>query len=119
MAISVVCAKCQARFNVSDKFAGQTGPCPKCKQPIKIPKAMGDVTIHGPSKPAESSQSGQMPTAPIIFKEESVSPISITILLVTGVLVLLAAYQHHAQQLAMCVELVTAQWREAQDASDG
>ena len=92
MAISVVCAKCQARFNVSDKFAGQTGPCPKCKQPIKIPKAMGDVTIHGPSKPAESSQSGQMPTAPIIFKEESVSPISVTILLVTGVLVLLAAY---------------------------
>ena len=72
MAISVVCAKCQARFNVSDKFAGQTGPCPKCKQPIKIPKATGDVTIHGPSKPAESSQSGQMPTAPIVFKEESV-----------------------------------------------
>ncbi len=92
MAISVVCTKCQARFNVSDKFAGQTGPCPKCKHPIKIPKATGDVTIHEPSKPAESSQSGHMPTAPIVFEEESFSPISITILLVTGVLTLLAAY---------------------------
>ena len=92
MAISVVCTKCQARFNVSDKFAGQTGPCPKCKHPIKIPKATGDVTIHEPSKPAESSQSGSMPTAPIVFEAESFSPISITILLVTGVLALLAAY---------------------------
>ena len=92
MAISVVCTQCQARFNVSDKFAGQTGPCPKCKHPIKIPKATGDVTIHEPSKPVESSQSGHMPTAPIVFEEESFSPISITILLVTGVLALLAAY---------------------------
>ena len=92
MAISVVCTKCQARFNVSDKFAGQTGPCPKCKQPIKIPKATGDVTIHEPSKATESSQSGHMPTAPIVFKEESFSPISVTILLVAGVLLLFGAY---------------------------
>ena len=72
MAISVVCPSCQARFNVSDKFAGQTGPCPKCKNPIKIPKASGDVTIHEPTKPAASSQAGHMPTVPIVFEEKSV-----------------------------------------------
>ena len=92
MAISVVCPSCQARFNVSDKFAGQTGHCPKCKNPIKIPKASGDVTIHEPTKPAASSQAGHMPTVPIVFKEESVSRITITLLFAGSVLLLLAAY---------------------------
>lgn len=88
MAISVICQKCHKRFNVSDKFAGQTGPCPKCKNPITIPKSNATVTIHEPAKPAETSQSGQMPTAPIVFEEKPISPVVITIV-VGGLLMLL------------------------------
>jgi len=48
MAIPVICPGCKTAFRVSDKFAGQTGPCPKCKAPIKIPAATGEVKIHAP-----------------------------------------------------------------------
>jgi hypothetical protein len=48
MAIPVICPGCKTAFRVSDKFAGQTGPCPKCKAPIKIPAATGEVKVHAP-----------------------------------------------------------------------
>jgi hypothetical protein len=48
MPIPVICPGCKTAFRVSDKFAGQTGPCPKCKAPIKIPAASGEVKIHAP-----------------------------------------------------------------------
>jgi hypothetical protein len=48
MAIAVICPGCKTSFRVSEKFAGQTGPCPKCKAPIKIPAASSEVKIHGP-----------------------------------------------------------------------
>ena len=92
MAISVVCSTCQARFKVSDKFAGQTGPCPKCKNPIKIPKASSDVTVHDPTEAAASSNVGHMPTSPIVFKQESFSRITLTLVFSAGVLLILAAY---------------------------
>jgi hypothetical protein len=79
MAISVVCSTCQARFKVSDKFAGQTGPCPKCKNPIKIPKASSDVTIHDPTEATASPNVGHMPTSPIVFKQESFSRVALTL----------------------------------------
>ena len=40
MPIPVICPGCKASFRVSDKFAGKTGPCPKCKTTIKIPEAV-------------------------------------------------------------------------------
>ena len=91
MAISVVCSKCQARFNVSDKFAGQTGPCPKCKNPIVIPKPAA-VTIHEPDRPTTSSKAGKMPTAPIVFKEETPSPVTISLIAAGLVGLLLASF---------------------------
>jgi len=36
------------RFSVADKFAGQKGPCPKCKVVITIPKKEEEVVIHAP-----------------------------------------------------------------------
>lgn len=48
MPISVVCPSCQARFSVSEKFAGKQGPCPKCKKPITVPNPVEEVTIHAP-----------------------------------------------------------------------
>lgn len=72
MAIQVVCSGCQARFAVSDQFAGRTGPCPKCKKPITIPAAaVKSVVIHEPEAPVTTSQgTGRPPTAPIISKEK-------------------------------------------------
>jgi hypothetical protein len=56
MPIQVTCPnpKCLTRFNVADKFAGQKGPCPKCKTVITIPKKEEEVVIHAP----EHSEAG-------------------------------------------------------------
>jgi hypothetical protein len=54
MPINVTCPGCMKRFTVADKFAGQTGPCPKCKTNITIPKKEEEVIIHAP----EHSEAG-------------------------------------------------------------
>jgi hypothetical protein len=48
MSIVVVCQACKTRFQVSEKFAGKQGPCPKCKAVITIPKLDEQVKIHEP-----------------------------------------------------------------------
>jgi phage FluMu protein Com len=48
MPINVTCPGCMKRFSVADKFAGQKGPCPKCKHIITIPKKEEEVIIHAP-----------------------------------------------------------------------
>jgi len=51
---------------VSDKFAGQTGPCPKCKSPIQIPKAASaEVVIHGPESGGPKNAKGRPVFKPI------------------------------------------------------
>jgi hypothetical protein len=55
MPIVVVCTSCKSRFTVSDQYAGRTGPCPKCKKPITIPKPEQAVVIHEP-EPAGAGQ---------------------------------------------------------------
>jgi hypothetical protein len=78
MAISVVCSGCKSRFSVSDQFAGRTGPCPKCKKPITIPKkSAAAVTIHEPEAPASKGAIGRMPTAPIVFHEKPLSIVNV------------------------------------------
>jgi hypothetical protein len=54
MPIQVTCPGCLKRFSVADKFAGQKGPCPKCKAVITIPKKEEEVVIHAP----EHSEAG-------------------------------------------------------------
>jgi hypothetical protein len=46
MAINVTCPGCLKRFEVSDRFAGQKGPCPNCNTIIDIPKET--VKVHAP-----------------------------------------------------------------------
>ncbi|MDO4587343.1 MAG: hypothetical protein Q4C95_08605 [Planctomycetia bacterium] len=46
MAINVICPGCMTRFQVSDKFAGKKGPCPKCACIIEIPKE--NLIVHEP-----------------------------------------------------------------------
>ena len=43
---------CKAQFRVSEKFAGKTGPCPKCKAKITIPAARPEVKVHAPEEAA-------------------------------------------------------------------
>lgn len=93
MPISVVCAGCKARFTVSDQFAGRTGPCPKCKKPITVPKVEAPaVTIHEPEAPVASSAAGRMPTAPIVSTEKPVSRAAFVIVGVGAVVALAMAF---------------------------
>lgn len=48
MAIQVICPGCMSRFEVSDRFAGKKGPCPKCSNLIEIPKEK--LVIHAPDE---------------------------------------------------------------------
>lgn len=48
MAINVVCPGCLKRFQVSERFAGQKGPCPSCNTIIAIPKEQ--VKVHVPEE---------------------------------------------------------------------
>jgi len=91
MAIQVLCSSCGSRFTVSDQFAGRTGPCPKCKKPITVPKpAVKAVTIHEP-EPATPTGPGQRP-ATVPFKRVDKPVATRTwILTAVGAIVLLFA----------------------------
>lgn len=49
-----------ARFTVADEHAGKTGPCPKCKKPIKIPKAEDEIVIHAPTPDGPTDKEGKL-----------------------------------------------------------
>jgi len=55
MPIPYTCPHCGKQFSVADQFAGQTGPCAGCGQPITIPLPPG---YAHPSQPRASSGSG-------------------------------------------------------------
>jgi hypothetical protein len=75
MAIQVICPSCRSTFTVSDKFAGRTGPCPKCKKPITVPSdAVKEVKIIGPEE--EAARPGRVPATPIVFVEHHVSRVA-------------------------------------------
>jgi len=48
MTIDVICTGCLKRFQVSDQFAGRSGPCPGCKTVISIPTLEDQVVIEEP-----------------------------------------------------------------------
>ena len=59
------------RFQVSEKFAGKKGPCPKCKAIITIPAVAEEIVIHEPehSEVGAKGASGQLVLKPIERKE--------------------------------------------------
>jgi hypothetical protein len=82
MPIPVICPSCKKRFQVSEKFAGQTGPCPQCKKPIRVPKLEEQVQIHAPEDApvgAAKSAAAQAAAAlkPIARKETKLKPVAI------------------------------------------
>ncbi len=79
MAINVVCPGCRKSFQVSDKFAGKSGPCPNCKRPLKVPAKSEEVQVHAPEAFASGGKtiSGKLITKPVAFKPSKVQPVMI------------------------------------------
>ena len=50
MSILVICPGCKKQFQVSEKHAGKSGPCPQCKAIIKVPKQEEQVVVHTPEQ---------------------------------------------------------------------
>ncbi len=90
MAIQVTCAKCFARFTVSDKFAGQTGPCPKCKTVITIPALNEQVVVHESAKGPKDA-SGRPVSRPIFRQETPITAIHWTMVGCGAVILLVVA----------------------------
>jgi hypothetical protein len=94
MKIVVVCTGCRKRFEVSEKFAGKTGPCPKCKAVIKVPELNEQVVIHAPEEfdRGGRSQSGQLVLKPISRTETKFRPLAAAAFTGAALLVFLAAW---------------------------
>lgn len=91
MPIPVLCPACKARFQVSEKFAGKQGPCPKCKAPITIPKLEDQIQVHAPEEFAAGGKTttGQAALKPIARKQTRFELVP-TMIAVCGALAVLA-----------------------------
>ena len=85
MSIRVTCTKCHTRFNVSEKFAGKEGPCPKCKAKIRVPMPADEIRIEAPKTKGPTDTQGRAIVDPIMRKETVLSTVQI-VLLVAGVI---------------------------------
>ncbi|MGE0758456.1 MAG: hypothetical protein AB7F89_16415 [Pirellulaceae bacterium] len=74
MPIQIVCPGCKKRFAVSEKYAGQKGPCPNCKTVIEIPKQQEEVVIHAPEAAGPKDSKGAAVIKPIARTETSFDP---------------------------------------------
>lgn len=100
MPIPVVCPGCKAAFNVSDKFAGKQGPCPKCKTPISIPKIdpkaapKEEIKIHAPEEATSGPKgaSGRPVLKPIERSDAKLSPVITGIIVLTIVVIFVGAW---------------------------
>ena len=92
MPINIICPSCHARFKVSEKFAGQTGPCPKCKEPIEIPEADAEVKLEEPDNFGPKDASGRATLKPIEREETDASPVGIAIIVAICVVSVIAAF---------------------------
>jgi len=79
MAILVVCNGCHARFQVSEQFAGKSGPCPKCKKVIQIPKlSETEVKFHDVASFGKGGRNaeGKLVLKPIARSETKLGPLA-------------------------------------------
>ncbi len=75
MSIPVICPGCKASFRVSDKFAGKTGPCPKCGVKIQVPEQAAEVKVHAP-EPVAKDAKGRSVTKPLGRIENEVGSVA-------------------------------------------
>ncbi len=81
--IRVTCSGCHTRFNVSRKFAGREGPCPRCKRIITIPAAEEEVKVHAPENFGPTGTSGTQVLKPVFRDEPSLSAVQIVVIAAT------------------------------------
>lgn len=91
MPIPVICPGCRAAFQVSDKFAGKKGPCPKCKTIITIPEAGPEIVIHAPKPEGPTDSTGRPVFMPILRQETVYSQTAIFAVVAAIVTVLLVS----------------------------
>ncbi|TWT36282.1 hypothetical protein KOR34_11860 [Posidoniimonas corsicana] len=106
MPIDVTCPGCHKRFKVSDKFAGQKGPCPQCKTVMEIPKLEDQVVIHAPdetSGPKDAKGRSVLKTAK--KKDAKFNPIMAGAVGGVVLLMLLAAFLLRGQEEKSIVAL--------------
>lgn len=89
--ITVTCQNCHKRFSVSEKFAGKSGPCPACKQVIKIPDKSEELVIHAPIPTGPVDSTGQAVLKPIEREEVETSPAAVIGIVGAIVLAVIAA----------------------------
>ena len=91
MSIIVVCPGCRKSFNVSDKFAGKSGPCPGCKRTLQVPTKSQEVKVHAPEEFAGGGRSttGKLVIKPEAFVPAKLRPVTAT-LMAAAVLAVLA-----------------------------
>jgi len=107
MAIDVLCLKCKTRFQVSEKFAGKSGPCPKCKNTIKIPDVKDQVVIHAPEVSGPKTTTGQPVFMPIKRQEVKLGVPQIALIVGSVLVVLIAALVMRVQFHGKVPQLVT------------
>lgn len=91
MAIDVTCTGCKTRFQVSEKFAGKKGPCPKCKAIIQVPAKSDEIVIHAPEHSGPKDSKGVAVLQPIFREEVRLSITTIVGIVAAVVLVLVVA----------------------------
>ena len=91
MPIDIICPGCRTRFKVNDKFAGQKGPCPKCKTVIQIPAAGEEVVVHAPDQFGPKDSKGVGVLKPISRSDARVSPVMIVGIISAVFVVLICA----------------------------
>jgi len=77
MSILVSCPGCKKSFNVDDKFAGKSGPCPHCKAKITVPQKQPEVKVHAPEEfvSGGKSVSGKLLLKPIAREPTRIKPL--------------------------------------------
>jgi hypothetical protein len=91
MPIDVVCTGCKTRFQVSEKFAGKKGPCPKCKAVITVPTKSEEVVIHAPEHSGPKTATGEAVLKPIARTETKLPmPVAVGIGVAVFAVVLIA-----------------------------
>jgi hypothetical protein len=90
MSIPVTCPNCLKRFQVSDKYAGKSGPCPSCKKPLKVPEKTEEVVVHAPEEFESGGRgvTGKLALKPIAREETKVGPVKIALIVGAVALVL-------------------------------
>lgn len=80
MPIQVTCPGCLKRFQVADKFAGKTGPCPNCSKPITIPAKSEEVVIHAPEGAGPKDSKGRPIFKPLRRTEVKITlPVALSV----------------------------------------